>query len=72
MPSARFALPARFRNLLARLRGLLGLGGDGQQIDPDAGVRAPRAGRPGGRSSAVALEEPDDPPPTLAGGRSVR
>ena len=28
--------------------------------DPDAGVREPRHRKPGGRSSAVAVMEPDD------------
>jgi hypothetical protein len=30
-------------------------------FDPYAGVRVPREGRPGDRSSAVALAEPRDP-----------
>jgi hypothetical protein len=38
--------------------------------DRDAAVRQPRAGRPGGRSSAVALSEPDPPRTVHAVGRN--
>jgi len=34
-------------------------GRDGRSTDPYAGVRQPVRGKPGGRSSAIALEEPD-------------
>jgi len=62
MSQHRFALSSRIRRLFSRVRALFGFGSDGQQADPFAGVRSPRAGRPSGRSSAVALLEPDDPP----------
>jgi hypothetical protein len=37
--------------------------------DPFARVRQPRRGRPGGRDSAIAVEEPEDPKQVQAVGR---
>ena len=58
----RFRLLSRFRDFVARLFGSSWFGGGDRWTDPRAGVRAPRTGRPSGRSSAVALIEPDDKP----------
>jgi hypothetical protein len=40
--------------------------------DPYAGVRVPRRGRPGGRSSAVAVREPEPDQFVDAAGRHAR
>ena len=60
------------RGLVARLRGPLF--GEGRGSDPYAGVRQPRGGQPGGRTTAIALEEPDEMQPVNAvgAGRSAR
>jgi hypothetical protein len=46
------------RYFLWRLFGSSPFGGGGYSADPLAGVREPNRGKPGGRSSAVALMEP--------------
>jgi hypothetical protein len=40
--------------------------------EPFSGVRVPRPGRPGGRTSAVAVAEPDDPELVQAIGKPWR
>jgi hypothetical protein len=49
---------ARIRRFFARLFGSSRPGG--QHADPLIGVRQPNRGRPSGRSSGVALMEPDE------------
>ena len=60
MQPIRFRLFSRIRHFLARLFGLSPFGGPDHSADPRAGVRAPRRGSPSGRSSAIALMEPDE------------
>ena len=55
-------------NLLARFQP----GDSGPAPDPRAGVRVPRSSGPGGRTSAIALTEPNEPRETVSavsGGR---
>ena len=70
-------LVARFRELLARLgpNWTFGppLAGDDPPADPDAPVREPRRHGPGGRGSAIALDEPVEVSHDVnAVGRAVR
>ena len=62
MSLTRFRLVMRLRGFVVRLFGSSWFGGGDRWTDSRAGVRAPRSGRPSGRSSAVALLERDEKP----------
>jgi hypothetical protein len=59
----------RLKELLTRF--LLGMV-SGDSEDPYAEVRVPKSRRPSGRTSSVAVEEPDEPRLTSAVSRSTR
>ena len=65
MPPKVFRLVMHIRYFLARMFGSSPFGGAGHSADPLAGVRAPKRGKPGGRSSAIALMEPDGNRPVV-------
>jgi hypothetical protein len=59
MPFVISRISMHIRYFLWRIFGASPFGGGGHSTDPLAGVRVPKNGNPGGRSSAIALGEPD-------------
>ena len=60
MQTMRFGLLSRYRHFLAGLLRSARFDGGDASDDPRSGVRVPLRSGPTGRSSAVALTEPDD------------
>jgi hypothetical protein len=59
MPPRISRLVMHIRYILWRMFGASPFGAGGGSTDPLAPVREPKRGRPGGRSSAIALMEPE-------------
>jgi hypothetical protein len=59
MPPQISRLVMHVRYILWRMFGSSPFGAGGHSTDPFAGVREPKRGKPGGKSSAIALMEPE-------------